>query len=228
MSTTITIQPFERAYCLSLINFLHTVLPNFGIHEIDVMYGLAWGNEIFNWKTRSIELSSLLNEISDIESQGFGNLGEDELHIIIKSHNLKIVLCHETDIHVEFDIATPLLEQMLNFLSSSFQTITQETEPYTSPIFFSDKPTFSVSSILSAEKLESSIINLVQWNKILELPPCKLIRIMGYDSSQSGLLEIDQSNEIIKVKGWHSSNIRVYCDKYLLYDTKELSKEGRV
>ena len=71
------------------------------------------------------------------------------------------------------------------------------------------------------------MINLVQWNKTLECSPKESIIITGY-GSQPGLLEIDQNDDTIKVKGWYSSNIRVHCDKQLLLDTQQLPENGVV
>ena len=119
--TTVNLQPFERTYSLAFIDFLCKVLPDFDINEIDVLYGLAWGNDVFKWETRTIGLGSLKTEIEHVENQGFGKIGDDDLIISISSHNLEITLCHETDLHIKFEAPTPLFEKILNTFLQYFQ-----------------------------------------------------------------------------------------------------------
>jgi hypothetical protein len=219
--TTINVQPFERIHSFSFIDFLSKILPDFGITDIDVMYGWAWGNDIFNWETRTIALDSLKVEIEHIESQGFGNIGDDDLVININSHDLEITLCHETDLHIKYGAPTPLIEKILENTYSVFSSIAQETEPFTSPVFFSNKPTFLVSTDFNSGDLKPLTIYLEQWSKTLECLPKESLSITGY-SPQSGLLKIEQGENSIRVNSWNSSNIQVHCDKQLLLDTKEL------
>jgi hypothetical protein len=219
--TTVIVQPFERIHAFSFIDFLSKTLPDFGITGIDVMYGWAWGNDIFNWETRTIALDTLKAEIEHIERQGFGKIGDDDLVIKINSHYLEIILCHETDLHIKFDILTPLVEKILGYVSLAFSTITQEKQSLTSPAFFSDKPTYLVSCDFTSDDFRPITINLEQWARTLECSPKEELRITGY-GSQAGLLKFEQNENLIRIKGWSSSNIRVHCDKQLLLDTKGL------
>ena len=223
--TTVNVQPFERIHSFSFIDFLSKILPDFGITDIDVMYGWAWGNDIFNWETRTIALDSLKAEIENIESQDLGNIGDDDLVIKINSHDLEITLCHETDLHIKYSESTSLIEKILEHTYSVFSDIAQEKQPFTSPVFFSNKPTFLVSYDFNSGNLNPLTIYLEQWSKTLECYPKESLSITGY-SPQSGLLEIKQGDNSIRVKGWNSSNIRVHCDKQLLIDTKELVNSG--
>jgi len=222
-TTTVAVQPFERAYSLSFVDFLCKMLPAFGIIDIEVMYGWAWGNEVFSWETRKIALDSLPTEIKHVESQGFGKIGDDDPIISISSHNLEITLCHETDLHIKFVVSTSLIEKVLEYVSSVFSTIAQEKQPFTSSVFFSDKPTFLASYDIIPSGSDPFTILLEQWSKTLKCSPKELLRITAY-SSQAGLLKLDESNNVIRVEGWNSSNIRVHCDKQLLLDTKEVAK----
>jgi hypothetical protein len=226
-NTTVLIQPFDRAHSLSLIDFLSKVLPDFGITEIDVLYGWAWGNEIFNWETRTIALGSLNAEIEHVEMQGFGKIGDDDLVIKINSHHLEITLCHETDLHVKYDVLTPLIEIILEHISFAFLTISRDVQPYTSPVFFSSKPVFIVSCDFDASDLRPTKIILEQWGKTLECSPKEMLRIAAY-GFQSGSMTVEQGENSLKVAGWHSSIIRVYCDRQLLLDTKKLDNVGVV
>ena len=225
MSTTITIQPYHRDNSFSFIDFLQRILPELGINDIDVLFGFAWGIEVFDYKTRTISIASLKREIDDVELQGHGEIGRDDLYISINAHDLEILLCHEADIHFTFETLTPLVNQIIEYLLDSFQDVTLGEHYYPEQIYPYGLPAFLFHyEVINESKISKKVV-LESWQEMLECPAGETLTVTGYSSSP-GLLEIEQDENTITIKGWPSSQIRVHRDKDIILDTKTLDSKG--
>lgn len=221
MSTTITIQPYHRENSYSLIDFLQRILPDLGIDDIDVLFGFAWGLEVFDYKTRTIPIAFLRREIDDVELQGHGEIGQDDLYIWINSHDLEIHLCHEADIHFKFEALTPLVNLIIEYLWNSFQDVTLGDHYYSERIYPYGLPAFLFHyEIINESKISKKVV-IEPWQEMLECPAGETLNVTGYSSSP-GLLEIEKGDNKITIQGWPSSQIRVHRGKEIILDTKTM------
>lgn len=75
-----------------------------GLHEVALLFGFAWGNHIYekDWKEIPVSPDEAQTLVQSAEKQGFGQLGGDNLYLIVKQYNLRLLYSHEADIHLSF------------------------------------------------------------------------------------------------------------------------------
>lgn len=75
-----------------------------GLHEVALLFGFSWGNHIYEkeWKEIPVSPEDALSLVQSAEKKGFGQLGEDNLYLIVPKYNLRLLYSHEADIHLSF------------------------------------------------------------------------------------------------------------------------------
>jgi hypothetical protein len=70
--------------------------------KVRVVFGLAWGNEVYehDWLELDLTGSELRSRVAAAEAAGLGKIGSDDLHIKIPAPGAERQYCHEADIHV--------------------------------------------------------------------------------------------------------------------------------
>lgn len=92
------------------------VLVNHNIQIVDIMFGFAWGNYIYenNWDNMTINASEIIARA--YEYKEYGNIGDDDLYINIPDSNIEILICHERDIHIRYEQDSELLSKLQKVL----------------------------------------------------------------------------------------------------------------
>ena len=102
MSTEIRCRPLDIAELEGELGFIRDYLTKAGGISLDVMYGWACNlhqDELY--RTHSTRVDQLLDFISDSRAKGIFVLGECDMHIESPERNIRIDLCHESDIHFQ-------------------------------------------------------------------------------------------------------------------------------
>jgi uncharacterized protein YigE (DUF2233 family) len=81
------------------------------IEKVEITYGFAWGNDIYEAEWLPIGVApSKIEAMVEVESQkGSGAIGSDDFYITINSEAIQIQVCHENDIHIEYNTESALL-----------------------------------------------------------------------------------------------------------------------
>ncbi|MCW5983521.1 MAG: hypothetical protein KIT09_35850 [Bryobacteraceae bacterium] len=76
--------------------------------RVSVVFGVAWGNEIYERDWRALEMSGgeLRARVGAAESSGLGKIGRDDLHITLQDVGVQRTYCHHAEIHVAADAST--------------------------------------------------------------------------------------------------------------------------
>lgn len=71
-------------------------------HQVRVVFGFAWGNNIYKDKWIELELSGadLRKKIAEAEHKKNGRIGEDDLFVTLPDMGVERHYCHEADVHV--------------------------------------------------------------------------------------------------------------------------------
>ena len=100
MTTEIRCRPLDTAELESELGFIRDYLTKAGGISLDVMYGWACNLEQDElYKSHPIRVDQLLDFISESRAKGVFGLGESDMHIELPDGNIRIDLCHESDIH---------------------------------------------------------------------------------------------------------------------------------
>ena len=105
---------FEKARTKAVFKRILEILVSEGVETVEITYGFAWGNEIYesDWLPISTD-SSKIEEMVEVETQkGSGEIGSDDFYIVIKNEPLRIQVCHENDIHIEYDTESEILKKI--------------------------------------------------------------------------------------------------------------------
>lgn len=70
--------------------------------ELLVMFGFAWGNQIYqsNWIEEQLTPNELEEKVKNAEVNGLGSIGTDDLFIDLINRDIQYTFCHEADIHL--------------------------------------------------------------------------------------------------------------------------------
>lgn len=70
--------------------------------RVGVLFGFAWGNEIYehDWLELDLTGSELRSRVAKAEAAGLGKIGSDDLYIKLPALGVERRYCHEADIHV--------------------------------------------------------------------------------------------------------------------------------
>ena len=82
-----------------------------GHESCEILFGFAWGNDYYpgnEWPPVSVTFLNLESTISDVEQRNIGRLSTDDLFLTVDG--LEFLFCHESDIHLSFETATPVIE----------------------------------------------------------------------------------------------------------------------
>ena len=79
-----------------------TELESRPAEKVGVVFGFAWGNEIYerDWVELDLTGSELRSRVADAEAAGLGKIGSDDLYIKLPALGVERQYCHEADIHV--------------------------------------------------------------------------------------------------------------------------------
>ena len=90
------------------------ILDKHNCKEVEILFGVAWGNTYKDWTPYKVSLNQVPTEIQLAEQLKEGWFGDDDFYIIIHEPQMEILFCHERDIHLcynqENSIATEILE----------------------------------------------------------------------------------------------------------------------
>jgi hypothetical protein len=70
--------------------------------RVGVVFGFAWGNEIYehDWLELDLTGSELRFRVEEAEAAGLGRVGTDDLYIKLPVIGAERQYCHEADVHV--------------------------------------------------------------------------------------------------------------------------------
>jgi len=76
--------------------------------RVGVVFGFAWGNEIYerDWLELDLTGSELRTRVAEAEAAGLGRIGADDLYITLPALGVERQYCHEADIHVTAEDAS--------------------------------------------------------------------------------------------------------------------------
>jgi hypothetical protein len=82
-----------------------TGLEHSDIRSVSVVFGFAWGMEIYDgdWTKLNLSINELRKRVETAESQNLGRIGCDDLHVTVPELNIEQTYCHETDVHIVAD-----------------------------------------------------------------------------------------------------------------------------
>lgn len=75
-----------------------------GYTEAMVLFGFAWGKDIYEgqWKDMPLSLDDLETTVCKAEAKGFGSLGNDNLYFTIEELPLRLNYSYESVIHLSY------------------------------------------------------------------------------------------------------------------------------
>lgn len=79
-----------------------TELESMPSEKVRVLFGFAWGNEIYerDWLELNLTGNELRARVSEAEAAGLGKIGSDDIYITLPALGVERQYCHEADIHV--------------------------------------------------------------------------------------------------------------------------------
>jgi hypothetical protein len=80
--------------------------------EVEILFGVAWGNEYKDWTPFKVSVHHIAREIHSAEQLNAGRFGADDFFIIINEYQTGVLFCHEMDIHLRYNQANPIVEQI--------------------------------------------------------------------------------------------------------------------
>lgn len=74
-----------------------------GWPKLKVLFGCAWGNHVHGkeWIEKDMSAAELSVSVMELEAQGVGLIGDDDLYVTIESTGTQFTFCHENDIHIQ-------------------------------------------------------------------------------------------------------------------------------
>jgi hypothetical protein len=113
----ITSKVFEKQEFTNAFHCMIAQIIN-AVPEVDILYGTVWGNDIYgfdnDWIPETIHSEEIEKNVEDKITKEYGNIGEDDLFIKIKDENIEILICHERDLHIVYEVVTPTLKLIMN------------------------------------------------------------------------------------------------------------------
>ena len=103
----------DEEYKLEL-NIVIDILRQNHIDKIDLLFGVAWGNEYKDWTPFTIGVDEIINEVDKAQKLNVGQLRNDDLYIILTEMELEFLFCHESDIHISFNYANDIVTSIIN------------------------------------------------------------------------------------------------------------------
>ena len=93
----------------------HTIeiLSDNKIHLVDILFGVAWGNEYHNWTPFTVPTTEIKFEIDKAEALKVGKFGDDDFYISIADLEIEMLFCHERDIHLSFNKYNSLVHDII-------------------------------------------------------------------------------------------------------------------
>ena len=78
------------------------IAREYGWDKLKVMFGFAWGNDIYNqdWLEEVMSPSELEHKVREAEDSGFGSICDDDLYVAVTNLEVEFTFCHENDIHI--------------------------------------------------------------------------------------------------------------------------------
>jgi hypothetical protein len=84
--------------------------------QLKVLFGFAWGNRVYkdDWIEEIMTPAELQSRVNELERNGIGSIGDDDLYVTIEGGGTQFTFCHENDIHVEGSLDDPLIQSELD------------------------------------------------------------------------------------------------------------------
>lgn len=94
------------------------ILKQNQINEVEILFGVGWGNEYKDWTLHRVTVDDILHEIRLAESLKVGEFGNDDFYIIVESLQTEILFCHERDIHLRYNEQNSIIAEILKLWQS--------------------------------------------------------------------------------------------------------------
>ena len=90
------------------------ILKNNDIHEVEILFGVAWGNEYKDWTPFKVDVEEIVNEIKEAEKMNVGRFSHDDFFIMVSEIEVEILFCHECDMHLSFNDQNRVVSAIIN------------------------------------------------------------------------------------------------------------------
>ena len=115
----LTSQTFNEDEVWSILDWFIDCFSRHSVDKVTLIYGFAWGNEIYNWEDQIVKVSEVREHIKNVESKDFGYLGCDDLYIKI-GEDVQIQFCHHQDIHLNYNHDNnPLIHELVRYFTET-------------------------------------------------------------------------------------------------------------
>lgn len=117
MNREIITYPINSVQMKDELSFLAEYFQKVGYEYCEVLFGFAWGNEYYDsakWEYEKIPLNKLVEKVIGVETNGFGEIGTDDLFIKVQGLLLEFRFCNDSDIHLSFDVSGEISEYFYN------------------------------------------------------------------------------------------------------------------
>ena len=91
------------------------VLRNHRCKEVDILFGVAWGNEYKDWTPFSVPIDNITQEIALAEQLEVGQFGNDDFYLMLNALQTEILFCHELDIHLRYNQENTIIQEILQY-----------------------------------------------------------------------------------------------------------------
>ncbi len=105
-------------------------LQELGHSRASVLFGWSWGNEYYptgEWQSEKIELEKLSTKVQEVEDSGIGRFGDNDLFVEVEG--LLFTFCHESDVHMEYEVGSEITEILLKRWSKLGYSPTEYLKP---------------------------------------------------------------------------------------------------
>lgn len=85
------------------------------VRSCQILFGWAWGMEYYSeleWQEEEILLNDLVKKIHTVEKMNIGQFTKDD--VFIKIGDLSFNFCHESDIHLVFDVENDITKHFFD------------------------------------------------------------------------------------------------------------------
>ncbi len=126
MPKEITTYPATADALREFLEFFLDLCEKQNILELSLLYGFAWGNEIYNWQERLVKTGDVIPDIKNVEEITDGAFGEDDLSFRIPGKDITLKFCHHSDIHFTFEKNDPLASECFRKICESFRIASEK------------------------------------------------------------------------------------------------------
>ena len=92
------------------------LLKELEIPEVLLFFGFSWGQHVYEdkWVDRPTPTAQIEEQIRQVETKDFGQIGHDNLYLTVPAFQVKIVYSHESDISLSYGQENPFVTAIIN------------------------------------------------------------------------------------------------------------------